>query len=233
MLLKPGALVLTYTAAAGMAVGAQVEITVPAGWTPAPFTPFGEGGTAAGEVRLSATSDGLDATVIDGPEVTPTLSILDRKLTATLRSTLGKDGTLVFTYHQAKAPKTLGASVFSVKAKSSKDGRLTALAEAAPTIEVVAGHGSGTIALTHGGKPFRKATKDTEYRRLVFTYTADGRLAKGARIQITVPSDLGELRADNKDGVDDLWRGNAVRYGQSKSQFDRVKTRWLLPLTLS
>ena len=94
--------------------------------------------------------------------------------------------------------------MFSVKAKSSKDGRLTALAEAAPTIEVVAGHGSGTIALTQGGRPFRKATKDTEYRRLVFTYTADGRLAKGARIQITVPSDLGELRADNKDGVDDL-----------------------------
>ena len=201
-------LVLEYTAAAGMAEGAQVEVTVPAGWTPAPFTPFGTPGNAAGEVVLTATS--ASGTLIEDEDA-PTLSILDRKLTATLRSPLDKEGEiggkLVFTYHEAKAPKTLGASEFLVKAKSNKDGKLTTLKEAAPTIEVVAGHGTGKIALTHGGRPFRKAMKDTEYSRLVFTYTADERLAKGALIQIEVPSgwiDAEGLRANNKDGVDDL-----------------------------
>ena len=183
---EEGNLTLTYTAKAGMAIGAQVEIDIPAGWTPAPFVSF-SGDTRAGVITTTSTS------------VTPTVN--NNKVILTVTTALEDANTVPVVYTGAKAPANEGAYTFSARAKSHKQGNLVGIKS--PTVHVVSGHGAGSISLTRGGRPFVSATKKENVGNLVFKYTAAGRMDKGAVVQITIPSGWPAPRLDNNDGVND------------------------------
>jgi hypothetical protein len=158
-------IVFTYTAGGAMAVGAQVNLTVPTGWT----TPQTTNSLSAGYVTSTPG----------------TVSVALRVITVTLTAPLANSATITVTYGvgaTATATTTVGAATWSAQEKSSTAGTLTALA-ASPTINVTPGDGLGTMTTPTGGVA-GSSTGNT----IVFTYTASADMAIGAKITLTVPT---------------------------------------------
>ena len=183
-------LVLTFTSGGVMLEGSMVEIMVPAGWMPSPYINIISGTTPAGHV-VAVASDGTP----------PMFKVSNRGIIITLASKLAKDGTLIATYHAAKAPKTQRSYTFSSKASSHKQA--TPMPITSPTISVITGHGSGTIALNRGGAAFARATRKTNVGTLTFIYTPAGLMPTGSVIRISWPNNWSAPRNDNADGRHD------------------------------
>ena len=108
-----GNLAFTFTAGAAMANGAQVEITIPTGWTP-PFLDNDDGTDAAGEVDVAGSAD----LSVSGGGGQPW------KLTATTTSALEVGNTLIFTYKKVTAPSTEATYAFTTKSSVASGGTL-------------------------------------------------------------------------------------------------------------
>ena len=134
-----------------------------------------------------------------------TLTVTGQVLTAELKSQLAHAGTLVFTYKKVKAPDAEREYTFKAKASSGAHSAPKDLADdEQKKFEVTGAHGSGTISLTsltRGGSTFRQAAKEEQVGTLTFTYTADGRMAKGAKVQITIPDGWNPPHHDDGDGI--------------------------------
>ena len=168
-----GNLIFTFTAdGGGMAAGSKVDITIPDAMTTVPFEPAG------------VNDDRSGAVVLDGPA---NLTVSGQVLTADLIEELANEGTLTFTFKGVKAPDAEGEYTFKARASSGPHSTPKDLAaDYQNKVEVTGAHGDGEITLTHRGAAFRQAAKDAPLGNLTFTYTAAGRMAKGAKVQITV-----------------------------------------------
>ena len=103
-----------------------------------------------------------------------------------------------------KQPSTGGQSKFTAQSSSYKGEGLKALADGKiPTINVVAGDGSGSIALKKDGQRFNMATRKDVISALQFVYTPAGHLQVGTEVQITIPDGWTAPVQDNNDGTDD------------------------------
>ena len=176
-----GHLMFTFTADGGpLAKGSKVEITIPSAFPNAPFEPASDSDERSGAVVLSGPAN---------------LTVTGRVLTAETTEELDHEGTLTFIYKKVKAPDTEGAYTFKARSSSGPHGALANLGgDHQKTVEITGGHGSGTVSLTRGGSTFRQAAKDQQLGTLTFTYTAAGRMAKGAKVQITISRRL-DIRA--------------------------------------
>ena len=65
-----------------------------------------------------------------------------------------------------------------------------------PRVDVTAPHGSGEIVLKNRGKILRQTPKEHKLGDLQFTYKADGWMAKGAIVQITIPEKWPNARSE-------------------------------------
>ena len=178
-------LLLTFTSGGVMLEGSVVEIMVPAGWMPSPYVSTIAAGTPKGHVAVSAGS----------------AVISNRVIKVTLGEKLAKDGMFTVTYYAAKAPKTQGSYTFSSKASSHKQA--TPMSIGSPTINVITGHGSGTIALNRGGSAFMRATRKTNVGTLTFIYSPAGLMPTGSIIEIKWHNAWSAPRSDNADGRHD------------------------------
>ena len=177
-------LVLTFTAGGLMLEGSMVQVAVPTGWAPSPYVNAVGGITDPdGHIEVSTGN---------------TAKVANRVITVTTGGIVPKDGTITITYHQAKAPKAQGSYTFSSKASSHKLG--TPMAITSPTINVITGHGSGTISLMRGGSAFTQATRKTEVGTLTFVYVPGGVTPDGSTIEISWPGKWSVPRNDNADG---------------------------------
>ncbi len=186
-----GNLIFTFTAdGGGMATGSKVEITIPNKFTNAPFEPASDTDNRAGAVTLHGDAD-------------TDLTVTGYVLTAELKSELAHGGTLVFTYKGVKAPDAEGEYTFYAKASSGAHSAPKALADdEQKKFEVTGAHGSGTVSLKgRRGSVLREANKDQQLGNLTFTYTAAGRMAKGAKVQITIPDLWTSPHHDDEDGI--------------------------------
>ena len=187
-------LVFTFTPEGTMLGGSVVEIAVPTGWMPSPYVSNIGGVTdPAGHVRISSAA----RTPAD------TVTVDNRKIILTLGDDVAKHAdaastTIAITYFGAKAPKEQGNYPFPSKASSHKQG--TPASIGSPTINVITGHGSGTIVLMRGDSTFTQATKNTDVGTLTFVYTSDGIMPEGSKIRIDWPHEWSPPRADNADG---------------------------------
>jgi hypothetical protein len=108
-----GNLSITFTAGAQMASGAQVQVTVPVGWTP-PFNDNNDGVDAAGEVSLAGAAN----LAVSGGGGTPWV------LTATTNAVLETGNSLVITYKMVTAPAAEATYVFTTKSSLSSAAAL-------------------------------------------------------------------------------------------------------------
>ena len=191
----------------GFANSGKIEIEIPAGFTPAPYKTFT--GTGAGTVTV-------DAADFQTGDNAPALSLTGRKATITLKPTVPaapaptdpavtptvEDGGTVVYNGDIKAPKAQGLYTFTTMTQTGPHGALTAVGSS-PMVEVVAAHGSGTMALTNNGAPFSRTTSEAAPGNLVFTYTPGGRMAKGAQVQVVLPAGWSRARVDSGDGTPD------------------------------
>ena len=185
-----GDLEFTFTAdGGGMGAGSKVEITIPDAFAAVPFEPASVDDDRSGAVTLSSVAD-------------TSLTVAGRVLTAELMGELVHAETLTFLYRKVKAPATEGAYTFKARASSGPHGALTPLADGEQkSVEITGGHGDGTVSLIQGGRTFRQAAKDAQLGNLTFTYTAAGRMAKGAVVQIIIPEGWTSPHHDDGDGV--------------------------------
>ena len=185
-----GNLIFTFTAdGGGMATGSKVEITIPSEFPNPPFEPASDSDERPGAVTLIGDAD--TDFLVNG-----------QVLTGTLKGELSNGGTITFTYKGAKAPANEGEYTFKVRASSGPHSAPKDLGDDhQKKVEVTGAHGSGTISLTRGGSNFRMAAKDAQLGNLKFTYTAAGRMANGAEVQITVPDGWSSPHHDNGDGI--------------------------------
>ena len=181
-----GSLIFTYNTTQPMATGAMVQIELPQGWS-TPFHATSQEDDRAGAITL----DGSATLTIDGMVLTATT-------TAELRSDFGS--ALVFTYKAVTAPAAHGPNVFITRTTAGPHGTLVELARI--TVDVAGTHGAGSVALTRGGSTFRQAAINQPLGNLVFTYTATGRMAIDAQVQITVPQGWSSPHEETVDGVD-------------------------------
>ena len=183
-----GNLEFTYTAdGGGMATGAKVEITIPDAFAAVPFEPASNDDNRSGAVVLRGPAE---------------LEVNDRVLTATLSDHLDHGSALVFVYKGVKAPAAEGSYTFKARASSGPHGALADLgADEQKAVDVTGAHGAGTVSLTRGGSTFRQASKEQQLGNLTFTYTAAGRMATGAMVQITIPDGWTSAHLDNGDGT--------------------------------
>ena len=186
-----GNLIFTFTAdGGGMATGSKVEITIPSKFANAPFEPASDTDNRAGAVTLHGDAD-------------TDLTVTGHVLTAELKSELAHGGTLVFTYKGVKAPDAEGEYTFYAKASSGAHSAPKALADdQQKKFEVTGAHGSGTVSLKgRRGSVLREANEGQQLGNLTFTYTAAGRMAKGAKVQITIPDGWSPPHHDDEDGI--------------------------------
>ena len=167
--------------------GSKVEITIPEAFAAVPFEPASDDDNRSGAVVLIGPAD---------------LTVAGQALTAVLTGELEHAvGTLTFIYKGVKAPAAEGSYTFKARASSGPEGGLTILA--ADEQKNRRSHGSarcsGTISLTRGESTFRQADKELQLGNLTFTYTAAGRMAKGAMVQITIPEGWTSAHLDNGD----------------------------------
>lgn len=187
-----GNLVFALTELNGFTGGAEIEITIPDGFTPAPYITFT--GTGAGTVSVDTQTPPLTLSLATDGKV----SI---KTTAATDTTFPDVANV--TYNGViKAPKDQGVYTFTTKTRSGPHGPLTAIG-ASPMVEVVAAHGSGTMALTNNGQPFSRTTSKAEPGNLVFTYTPGGRMASGAQVRVELPDGWSRARPDSGEGTPD------------------------------
>lgn len=175
----------TFNPGGVMLQGSMIEITVPNDWTPAPFIEIGTG-THDGRVT-GATGHDLK---VDG-----------RKIIITLATAIGITDpatAITVTYHNVKAPAAQGGHTFSSRANSHKQGSLMPIES--PTINVITGHGSGTISLMRGGSAFTQAASEASVGTLMFIYSPAGFMPKDSKIRINWPSSWPAPRGDNADG---------------------------------
>ena len=179
-------LIFTYNTTQPMATGAMVEVELPQGWS-VPFHATSQADARAGAITLAGSAN----LVING-----------MTLTATTTAELASDfaGALVFTYKAVTAPATHGPNVFITRTTAGPHGTLVELARI--TVDVAGTHGAGSIALTRGGSTFRQAAINQALGNLVFTYTATGRMAIDAQVQVTIPQEWTSPHPETVDGVD-------------------------------
>ena len=169
-------IVFTYTATAALQNGAQVTLTVPAGWS----VPSANGSDKGYSV---VSFDGAAAVTIDIP------------VSGTITVTVGAGGlavghTIVITYGSttgggpgATAPSAVGATTWVTQENSWGGGTLTDLASS-PSINVTPGDGLGTMTSTT-----TTLAHSSTGHTIVFTYTAEpAGMAVGAKITLTVPT---------------------------------------------
>lgn len=195
-----GNLVFTFTELEGLygATTGKVQIEVPEGFTPEPLKAFGTA-TTAGTVSNADFRTATDAA--------PGLGLNGRTITVTFNTAADiTTGGGTVTYNgDIKAPKAEGVYKFTTRTMTGPHGAMAEIG-ASPMIEVIGGHGKGTMMLTQNGQPFTQTASEAEVGNLVFTYTPGGRMAVGAVIQVKAPDTppLWSLfRADNGDGVAD------------------------------
>ena len=139
-----GNLTFTFTAGARMATGAQVQIQVPIGWTPA-FVDNNDGTDAAGEVLVTGAAD----LSVSGGGGTPWI------LTATTTAVLEVGNTLTFTYKMVTAPSSEATYPFMTKASLVSGGTLLPLSSSPQVIvrtpvTAIAAHAMPTSVFTDG-----------------------------------------------------------------------------------
>ena len=198
-----GSLVFSFTELEGLygVTTGQVQIDIPEGFTPEPLKAFGTA-TTAGTVTPSAFRTSTDADA--------SLGLNGRTITVTLNAAADQStGTGTVTYNgDIKAPKAEGVYKFTTRTKTGPHGAMAEIG-ASPMVEVIGGHGKGTMMLTRNGQPFTQTASEAEVGNLVFTYTPGGRMAVGAVIQVTAPAPAAPaprwslFRTDNGDGVAD------------------------------
>ena len=196
---------LTFTAAGRMLQGSQVTVAIPNGWTPAPRTSRVQGSTENGIVT-AAVAQGTDNSALQNiltPLNETTVAVNNRQITVTLEEgELVAGDTIVITYSGVKQPATGGINTFAARSSSYKGEALKALAaDKIPTINVVAGDGSGSIVLMKDGQRFGRTTRKTEIPDLRFVYTPAGHLPKGTKVQIHIPAGWTQPIEDNTNGT--------------------------------
>ena len=201
----PADLTLTFTAAGRMLQGSQVTVAIPNGWTPAPRTSRVRGDTENGIVEAAVargTENSALQNILD-PLNETTVAVNNRQITVTLEEgELVAGDTIVITYSGVKQPATGGVNTFAATSSSYKGERLIALAaDKIPTINVVAGKGSGSIVLMKDGQPFVRTTRKTEIAELRFVYTPAGHLPKDTKVQIHIPAGWTQPIEDNTNGT--------------------------------
>ncbi len=196
-----GNLVLTLTELNGFIGGAEIEIQIPDGFTPAPYKTFT--GTGAGTVAVDTQTPALTLDLATNGKVTLKNSVATEVAFA--------DGAIVTYNGLIKAPKAEGLYEFTTKTRSGPHGALTMIGS--PMVEVVGGHGKGTMVLTRAGSVFSQTSSEAEVGNLVFTYTPGGRMAKDSQVQVELPPDWPRGRTDNGDGVAD--RGEVTLTGKA------------------
>ena len=195
-----GNLVLALTELNGFIGGAGIEIQIPDGFTPAPYKTFT--GTGAGTVAVD-TASALTLDLATNGKVT---------LKTTDAAAVDFADAATVTYNGViKAPKAEGLYEFTTKTRSGPHGALTMIDS--PKVEVVGGHGKGTMVLTRAGSVFSQTSSEAEVGNLVFTYTPGGRMAKNSQVQVELPTDWPRGRTDNGDGVAD--RGEVTLTGKA------------------
>ncbi len=194
-----GSLTFTLTEWQGFTGSGEVEITIPDGFTPAPYKTFT--GTGAGTVALDSaqTTDLILELASDGKV---TVKPPEASLTFVNTGFAGTPGIEVDYNGPIKAPKAEGVYTFTTRTRSGPHGTLTAIADS-PKLEVVVAHGSGTMALTNNGAPFSRTSSEAAPGNLVFTYTPGGRMATGAMVQVELPTGWSRARIDSGDGIAD------------------------------
>jgi fibronectin-binding autotransporter adhesin len=160
----------TYTAATGGISGGEVDVAVPAGWTPPAITNV-----------IGCTTASTGTVSVSGQTV---------KVSGV---TLGAGGTLTVTYGAlsggscgagdgAKASTTAGAATWQGSEKSTAGGALANLA-ASPSINVYAADGSGALTTTT-----TTVNASSTGNTIAFTYTAATGGFSGGEVDIVVPT---------------------------------------------
>ncbi len=119
-----GNLAFTFTAGAAMSTGAQVQVTVPVGWT-SPFLDNDDGVDAAGEVDIAGSAD----LSVSGGGAQPWV------LTATTTAPLDIGNTLTIAYKMVTAPSAEATYTFTTEASVATGGTLLPLSTQ-PTVVV-------------------------------------------------------------------------------------------------
>ena len=199
-----GNLVFTYTAANRMAKDAQVQITIPQGWT-SPHEETADGVDSPGEVSISSGNANL---VVTGGGGRPW------KLTANTTAALDSGATIVFNYKSVTAPGAAGSYTFETH-QTSFTGALHidnvgARLASSPTVGVgQAPDGAGTMTVAKSmGDAFEMdatgaylASAGDTLGNLTFTYTATGTLQAGGSVSLMIPEPWDAPSPDNGDGI--------------------------------
>ena len=175
----------------GIGRGAKFQVEIPSPFA-VPFQPIG-----------ANTANGA-TTATDLPTGT-VLKISGRTISGDLPPNPSSGTTPpTITYRVDKAPLATGEYEFKAKA-SAGSHRPDMKDIASPKIEVVVGAGKGDLKLTKGGQTFNHTTSEKEVGDLVFTFTAQGRMAKDSTVTIAGSNPAGwpAFRSDNGDGVAD------------------------------
>ena len=184
--------VFTYTVEAPMAIGSQVAIEIPQDW-PVPFEATSASDDREGAVTLEGTGNAelsidnmvLIATAMDELEGAPAAH------------------TLVFNYKTVKAPADQKEYSFVTRTNAGPHARGDLEALDDPNmVDVTGSHGAGTIELKKGNIELRQVDKGEQLGNLKFIYTAEGRMAKGAQVQITIPLKWTSAHRETEDGRD-------------------------------
>ncbi|HIB90727.1 TPA: hypothetical protein EYO57_26650, partial [Candidatus Poribacteria bacterium] len=176
-------IVVTYTAVAAMAKGAQVTLEIPAGWT-APVI-VDDTTTTVVEKNLSITGIGwtTPSSVIGSAGETWSSAVSGQTITGTI----GENGivatnTVVFTYLNPTAQATAGTAEFKVRSSVSGVPAAADIVTDSPSITVAqSGGGSGKLAVSPTTNEVNTSATYT------FTYTASEAVAAGA-VTVTIPN---------------------------------------------
>ena len=199
-----GNLVFTYTATARMAKDAQVQITVPQGWT-SPHLETADGVDSPGEVSISSGNANLS---VSGGGGRPW------KLTATTTAALDSGGTVVFNYKAVTTPGAAGSYTFATHQTSFAGAlhidNVGARLASSPTVGIgQAPDGAGSMTVAKSTAPAFGTDSTGAYianagdslGNLTFTYTATGTMQVGSAVTLTIPEPWDAPTPDNGDSV--------------------------------
>ena len=188
-------LVLRFTADGRMLQGSQITVAVPDGWTPGPRTSRVTGSSENGIVTATSAVANFAASV----------AVTNRLITVTMdRGELVAGDTIDIIYSEVKQPATGGINTFAAQSSSRKGEALQALAaDKIPVINVIAGDGSGSIALMEGAQRFSRTMRKAVIPTLQFVYTPAGHLPVGTKLQIVIPGGWSAPKSQNNDGTVD------------------------------
>ena len=124
-------------------------------------------------------------------------------LKATTIAELGGDPApmLIFDYKGIKAPAQ-GTYKFVTRTNAGPHARGNLVELGAIDVDVTGSHGDGTVKLMRGSSVLRQVEKSQSLGNLRFVYEAEGRMAKGAQVQITIPLNWTSAHLETKDGRD-------------------------------